>query len=266
MSKVARNRLTRISVMAFAIVVPASARGGYNLPEFFVANPHTNSADWTSAVAQAGGLVNSSVDFQAMSTGTLDSTFYAQGKHNVGVTLQASIGTFNQILNGPGPGQGNTSGPVSTGEGKAPAGNYLESDSPGAATGSSLTMTFSRPVMAVGLFTIDYFGIDPATNSLTLSVYGTDGALLGSATAVRENFQSNYLYFMGFVDTSAAIGEAVLTRSADNDGDKIGISSIRFADAPQVINAVPEPSSVALLALGAGGIALASGRRRRRAP
>lgn len=254
------NRLTLIATMA-VVVSATSARGGYNLPEFFVANPRTNSADWTSAVASVGGLANTDVNFQTMSTGLLDPTYYNRGAHDVGVTLLASDGTIDQILHGPGPDQGSIVGPRSAGEGTAAVGNYLESDSPGLGSGSSLSMLFAHPVMAVGLFTIDYYGVDPTTNTLTLSVYDTAGSLLGSATAARLNFQPDGLYFMGYVDAKAEIGRAVFTRGPDADGDKIGIGGIVFADGSGGVNAIPEPSSVALLAAGAAGFAA---RRRHR--
>ena len=64
---------------------------------------------------------------------------------------------------------------------------------------------------------------------LTLSVYDVGGNLLGSDTAVRDNFQPGNIYFMGYVASSEVIGSAVFSRSSDADIDKIGISGIEFA-------------------------------------
>ncbi|HEY2157955.1 MAG TPA: PEP-CTERM sorting domain-containing protein [Isosphaeraceae bacterium] len=239
--------------------LPASA--GYGLPGFFVDHPTTNSREWTSAVMAAGGLINTDVDFRAMNTGVLNGTFYETPAHNDGVRLSASDSSFDQVVAGPGPGQGSQFGVVSVGEGKSSAPQYLQSTSPGFGGGASLTISFDAPAMAVGLFTIDYFGSDPPTNQLSLSIFsGKDGkgTLLGTATAVRENFQPNGLYFMGYASTTADIGSAVLMRGPDIDGDTIGVGSIIFANAP-----VPEPSAIALLCVG-GAVFMGWAARRRR--
>ncbi len=253
-------------VTALVLVAGASARAGFNPPGFYVDDPTKNSRDWTAAVFAENGKLNTDVDFRAMTPGALNATFYNTSAHNDGVTLFASDSSFDHILTGPGPGQGGNSGPVSPGEGTSSAPQYLQSASPGFAGGSSLTISFSTPALAVGLFTIDYFGSDPPTNELTLSIYsGQDGkgTLLGTAEAVRDNFQPNGLYFMGYVSSTADIGSAVLMRGPDTTGDTIGIGSVLFADAGPT--AVPEPSAFALVCVGAVVLIGSAARRSRRA-
>ncbi len=94
----------------------------------------------------------------------MNSSFYDTPGHNDGVKLFASDSSFDQVVTGPGPGQGGLVQPISAGEGMSGAAQYLQSNSPGFGGGSSLTITFSTPAMAVGLFTIDYFGSDLTTN------------------------------------------------------------------------------------------------------
>ena len=120
--------------------------------------------------------------------------------------------------------------------------------------------------MAVGLFTIDYFGGDPNTNSLTLDIYSGQagkGTLLGEATGVHEDFQPDGVYFMGYVSDTADIGSAVFVRGQDRDNDTIGIGSVLFANAHP--GPVPEPGSLVLLVAGATLLTVSAARRRRRA-
>jgi hypothetical protein len=243
-------------LMATAVLADLPARAGHNPSAFFVEHPTTNSREWTAAVAAAGGVLNSDVDFRAMNAGVLSGTFYDTPAHSDGVRLFASDSSFDLVVSGHGPGQASQYGTVSGGEGSSSGSRYLQSTSPGFGGGSSLTISFDSPAMAVGFFTIDYFGSDPTTNPLSLLIYSGQngkGTLLGSATAVRENFQPNGLYFMGFASSTASIGSAVLMRGPDADGDTIGVGSILFANGPS-LGAVPEPAASALLSIG--GVAL----------
>jgi hypothetical protein len=257
----------RTLAAALAVMGGASARAGYHPTGFFVDHPTSNSRDWTSAVTIDGGRINNDVDFRAMTPGALNQSFYDTTSHDDGVKLFASDSSFGQVVAGHGPGQGGQDGPVSVGEGMSSDPEYLQSTSPGFGGRSSLTVSFSTPAMAVGLFIIDYFGSDLTTNQITLSIYSGQngrGTLLGTATAARDNFQPDSLYFMGYVSTGEDIGSAVLTRGSDTDGDTIGIGSILFADGGGVL-AVPEPSALALACMGGAILAGSAARRRRRA-
>jgi hypothetical protein len=260
-------------MLVLLAIAPASAPAGFQ-PAFFDANPTKNSQDWTAAVASINGQINSDVNFQAMPLGTINGTFFATGAHSDGVTLAASDGSFGQVLAGPGPDQVGINNPVSPGEGSSSFSQYLQSTSPGLGGASSLTISFAAPVLAVGLYTIDYYGSDPKminpstrTNTLTFFVYsgpnGT-GTLLGSDTASRYDFQPDGVYFMGYVAATDVIGSIVFSRGPDTDGDTIGIGGALFAVNPG-ISTVPEPSSLVLLGLGAAVGLGAALRRRRRA-
>ena len=226
----------------------------------YVNNPTTNSSDFATGVASLGGALNTDVNFDAMPTGTLISNFYTATD---GVTLTASD-NMNQVVFGPGPGQGNTfSPPLSPGERPHPASNYLQANSPGGGPGNSLTISFNTPVLGVGLFTVDYFGAAGFNNFFSIEAFtgqnGT-GASLGSFTSVQFNFQPNNLYFMGVTSSSGDIGSLVLSRATDNTGDVVGIDNIEFAKG----GAVPEPSSLILGLIGGMGMLGHVGRRRRR--
>jgi hypothetical protein len=230
----------------------------------FVNNPTSNSVDWTNAVNGMGMTVNTNVNFDAMPVGTLVNNFYQASD---GVTLTPSDTSINQVVNGVGPGQwNNLSPPVSPGEGQHAASNYLSSESPGQSS-SSLVISFTTAVSAVGLSTIDYFAPVGFNNLLRIEAYtGQDatGTLLGSFDSARFNFQINNVYFMGLLSTTDDIGSVRFLRNPESTGDIIGIDDIRFAR--QQAPAVPEPSSMALLGLGAAGlVGIARSARRRRA-
>ncbi len=241
-----------MAIVAIASIVEGSRAGAdfVTLPAPFVADPTKNSQDWTKAVSAAGGQINTDVDFRGMSTGNLDGNFYNTPAHSDGVTLFASDSTIDTIAHNAGPDQSTQFAPISPGEGTAAVANYLLSNSPGVGKGSTLTIKFSSPVMAVGLFTSDYFGSPtrPGRNTLTLSIFSPTGVFLGSADAVRDDFQPDNLYFMGLAESSNVIGSAVFTRGSDADRDTIGIAGIEFASFAGGTS-VPEPSALLLAAV-----------------
>jgi hypothetical protein len=262
-----RTSITWMLSSLLPLLAASSAGAGYTFPAFYVDHPTTNSQDWAAGVFASGGVINTDVNFQSMSQGAINQSFYNSLTHNDGVTIHGSNGTNDLIVRGPGPDEGGTNTPPRAGEGTSSLQQYLQLLSPGPSGGSSLTISFNSPVLAVGLFTIDYFGPDPSTNTLTLALYSGQngkGTLLGDATAVHENFQPDGTYFMGYVSSSADIGSAVLMRGPDKDDDTIGIGSVLFATGGGA-GSVPEPASIALLAAGAALLAMTAARRRRRA-
>lgn len=230
------------AVLAFSMQSNAALIG-------FVDNPTSNSVDWASQIALLGGSINSNVDFEALSTGTLDGSFYSLSD---GVTLTPD-GDVSTVLNGTGPAQGNTgSSPTSVGEGSNPSSNYLfDGPSP-----SSLTLSFDFPVLGVGLDTIDYFNPfddNPLTIEAFTGING-GGISLGSFSSVGFNFQMNRKYFMGLVSTNNDIRSFVFTDVNSNTGDAIGLDNIVFATSADQANDVPAPATLALFGLGLAGL------------
>ncbi|HMC89932.1 MAG TPA: PEP-CTERM sorting domain-containing protein [Gemmataceae bacterium] len=223
----------------------------------FVSNPTTNSTDFAAYVISHGGTINTDVNFNTHPVGTLQPSFY-QASDGVTLTPSGQPGAIDQVVFGSGPGDTNaTSPPVSPGEGLHPPSNYLQSLTPLFKGPESLTISFDKPVGAVGLFTIDYFGVPPFDNPLQIEAFsGPDGtgASLGSFAGVRFNFQLNRLYFMGVAsDTGNDIGSFVFSRPTDTSGDNIGLDDIRFARfGPAAV--IPEPASLLLAGLGAVGL------------
>jgi hypothetical protein len=211
----------------------------------FVANPTTNSSDFQAFVTGLGATVNTNVNFDAHPVGPLNPTFYTLSD---GVTL-TETGSIADVQNGAGPGQGNTSsGPLSPGEGKHPASNFLFDGGIG-----TLTVSFDSGVSGVGLFTADYF--NPQNNNpLTIEAFtganGT-GTSLGSFSSVAFNFQANNLYFMGLATNngSNSIGSLVFTDVNTATGDTLAIDDIRFSRVSPN-NVTPEGDSFLLLTSG----------------
>jgi hypothetical protein len=176
----------------------------------------------------------------------LQSDFYTG---SAGVTLTAT-GDVDNVMNGAGPGQSNTSSPpLSPGEGPHAPSNYLNDGT----QISSLTISFDAPVFGAGLFTIDHFN-PGGDNPLTLEAFdgpnGT-GNSLGIATSVAFNYQPNNLYFMGVTSDSGGIQSVVFTDVSTSTGDVIGLDDIWFATAgdvpppqpPTVVAPIPVPAT-----------------------
>lgn len=236
---------TGLFVTVAALAAIATAGSAQAALTAFVANPHTNSVDWTSAVTSGGGMVTTNIDFD---------------NANVGASYVGTAGTF--LTSGADPADGNVfSGPLSTGEGLHSASNYLLVRSPASGLATGVVVNFASAVGAAGFSTIDYFGVAGFGNILNISAYsglnGT-GTLLGSFNGEQFNFQNNNVYFIGVVSSSNDIGSIVFNRAFDGSGDAIGIDNIVSG----TFGAVPEPASWALLIAGFGLTGAAMRRRR----
>lgn len=233
-------------------------------------NPNAGLSDWKTDLFNNLGItpaqVNSSVNFSGVTYGTMPSNYYSA----LGITI-TTTGIFStygvEDING-GPGEAGNSSPTSTGEGvnTTANGNYLGPNVPyssGSAQGT-VTFSFATPVRAFGLYVIDLFN-PMGTNPDTLTAYtGQNGSgnVIATLTAAGDNFQSNYLYFMGLISTSSSIGSVVFTNSPATSSfpngfdNYVAISQIQFAGA-----VVPEPSSLALVF---GGLTLLALRFRKK--
>lgn len=218
----------------------------------FINNPTTNSTDFNAYVTAQGATINTNVNFDTASTGTLNPAFYTISD---GVTIVASSPGFNdQIVNGNGPGQSGQLPPTSPGEGLHPVSNFLFVATPDFGHGpNTLTFNFTNPVESFGFFTIDLFGATEGTaftNTITLTAFsGLDGAgtNLGSFSPANYNFQPDNLYFMGLAsDVGNEIGSVVFNRAFDDSGDNIGLDNIRFG----IVSSVPDSGSTFMLMLG----------------
>jgi hypothetical protein len=181
--------LFALTVLAGLVVLPCQAA-----VIGFVDQSGTNSTDWIAEILGLGAVVNANVDLDAHPVGALSPNFYLLSD---GVTLTGSAGA-ETVENGTGPDDGNEVAAI-PGEGPHSASNYLLMTTPGGST-NSLTVSFSAPVLGVGLFTIDRFFGGTASNDIAIEAYsGVDatGLLIGSFAGLNANFQPNNLYFMG---------------------------------------------------------------------
>jgi hypothetical protein len=129
-----------------------------------------------------------------------------------------------------------------------------------------ITLTFAAPVSSVGM----YFGNDDTccTTGFTafLDIYGS-GGLLGTISVVA-NLNDRADQFLGF------ISDQQITRTVIRYGSGADVGLYHYIDDVQFNGArseVPEPWTVALLALGLAGVAVTRSRKvcsrtRRRAP
>ena len=187
-------------------------------------NPTGNSTDFATGVAGILGSI-STYTFDTLPTGVLSPSAYP------GLTL-AATGEFNNVVNGEGPADGNSfSTPLSPGEGLHPVSNYLGSG--GGFTGG-LTVDFSTPVLGFGLYTIDVFTPSSFSNAdnFSLSAYtGADGGgtLLGTATGLQFNFQTDNLYFLGITSSAANIRSVIFSSDGSGSDDNVGLDNLEVA-------------------------------------
>lgn len=207
----------------------------------FTQEPSNNSKRFSQCIQRKGGVV-SIVDLSSEMVGPLPPDAYL----DLGITLKGTNG-FDHVSNSKGPGQGGETPPRSTGEGPHSAGAYL-GDSLGAGRLATLTVSFSKPVMAAGVSTIDLDSSTAQENAKVAIYSGPNGTgeLIASGFAKNVNLQQNNLYFMGLASDKANIRSIVFT-SYGKANDRVGIADIRYA----------RPSKVSMwLWMGAIGVAM----------
>jgi hypothetical protein len=233
--------------MAVAAASPASAA-----VTGFLANPGSNSADWTSHVTGTLGLgINTQADFTTAPLGALAPGFY-QPSLGLTITTVAGNSSFAQIVDYSSTPSGTFLCPCSNGEGALPFSRML-------LVGDDVDtiLSFDTPVNAVGFFYGDKFnpnGTDPTTLVAYDGPSGT-GTVLGSFVLGANSYQLGFQVFMGVASTSANIRSLVVSDVFSGTGDGTYIDNIRFSQV-----ATPEPASLGLLAVGLLGLAA---RRRR---
>ena len=200
-----------------------------------------NSNEWRTAVKRLGCMINENVDFELHPPGALDDRFYESAE---GVTLTPT-GDISGVTYGEGPGQGNvTSTPLSTGEGKHPASNYLADDT----ALSTLTVTFDQPVFGAGIFVIDNYNPSEDDPILIEAFTGPDGTgtSLGEFSSEAFNFQKNYMHFVGIVSDAGDIRSVVFTDVDGGMSDRIGYDNLMFATDPPPIP-LPGPMAMTII-------------------
>jgi hypothetical protein len=132
--------------------------------------------------------------------------------------------------------------------------NYLGTDDPttGALFGTdSLTMTFSSPTTALGLYILGGNSFDAGTFTLNIGV----GTALNSATADLILGDGTEAYYLGITSTtpfsSATISPTVLATQV-GDGPLWNIDDITTATAKGA--PVPEPGTLVLITIGLGAL------------
>lgn len=237
--------LSTAALTIFTAASSSAATVGY------VSNPSTNSSDFAIGAAGIGGTINNNVNFNAMSLGALDGSFYSGSD---GVTIVSS-GAVNGVTN-TAISQTNTGGSIA-GEGVHANSNFLSLG----ATVSSLTFNFASTVYGAGLFTNDVWSNGGLRIEAFSGLNGT-GSSLGAFSGVTSNFQQDGLYFMGLT-SDAGFRSFVFSDTSNNGGDIFGVDDFQFVTASNV-SPVPVPAALPLLLVALGGLGIA-GRRRKAA-
>jgi len=210
---------------------------------FYTSDPTNNSSNWSNDALTNSYEVNSNINFDSHALGSLDSSFYLLSD---GVSINSS-GISNQaITNGVGPGQGSTG--TDTGEGLHQSSNFLDINNSGV-----LTLSFSEGAYSAGVTTIDVWSGGDFTINVFSGIDGT-GSLLSSVSGVAEglNFQQNRKFFMGVSTNDLTKFGSIQFDFSGDGGDDIGYDDILFASKR---TEVPEPSTLAIFALGMIGLA-----------
>jgi hypothetical protein len=229
----------------------------------YVSNPTANSVDWGNAVSGLGAAVNSSVNFNGISsTGAVTPAtggFYTASN---GVTFSASNISLAATMS--------PQGYTFSGEGEgvwAPSKLLVASSANFSATpAQSVTFTFANGVYGGGVFLVDLCG---ACQTWTISARDANNNLLGSFQSLAgAGFQQTnanpgvtHKYFVGISSTESNIASLTISRPAMSmfvSGDTVGIDDLRFA-----VAAVPEPTEWMMLLTGLLTIGFIAGRRNR---
>ena len=126
---------------------------------------------------------------------------------------------------------------------------------------ATFTVTFSQSIAAFG-----FYGIDIGDFGGTLSLEFLDAAnnvinTLAVATAPTGTANASVLYFGALADSNAELFKSVRFLSTAGIGDVFAFDSFTIGSQQQVVR-VPEPGSLALVALGMLGLGIAAKRRR----
>lgn len=113
---------------------------------------------------------------------------------------------------------------------------------------TSFTLTFAAPVDRVGAYVTGYAG-----TTIRMQAYDASGALLESGTRSAVTLANWGTNFIGF-EHADQIARVVFT------GTDFGVDALTFENDPLL---VPEPSTLATVALGLAGLARMGARRRR---
>ena len=170
---------------------------------FYVDHPHTNSSDFRDRCLFLGPVPQRTIDFSLPPLGDLDPGFF---RASAGATI---------VLDGAGSireGNGSLSGNTvwnGVGEGIMPEPRRYYHTGFGAPT--TVDFTFDPPVRSFGLMTADLFFWYQGNPAARLEAFDAAGNPLGSAYSANENFEFDYEYFMGVVDSAGRIARVRFT-------------------------------------------------------
>lgn len=146
----------------------------------------------------------------------------------------------------------------------APGSLYVNADlgsSYGMSGNSLQTYTTPNPVLINFNGNVSAFGFNwgAADQPWKLEIFDAANALLGSFVVAAQTSSTGYAGFVGVNGGGAAIASAKLTHNSVYGYDWVGIDNFKFV---QANNALPEPASLALVALGLMGAAVGSRRKK----